>query len=191
MLEFKNLIIGSRFPVQSDCWTCIWQCKINRTCSISLALWPWAAFNLKCVNVKWSNNTAPELCEASSAVLFLPAGPPASPASSSFSLDKAVAGSTRDTFCTVLHPKIPHCYFTNLPARYCAIIFIITREWLLWRIARGLFGGKKKTKHSHFHPHESTAHESTAQFWSQIFSESLHSVVMQMHYCGKRVVNNM
>lgn len=38
MLNFKRLIEGSWFPVQSDYWTCL---------SLSLALWPRAAFNLK------------------------------------------------------------------------------------------------------------------------------------------------
>lgn len=52
------------------------------------------------MNVKWSNKAAPELCEASSAVLFLPAGPPSSPASSSFSPDKAEEGGE-----TVFQPR--------------------------------------------------------------------------------------
>lgn len=148
MLEFKNLVLVSRFPVQSDYWACIRQCKINRTCSISLALRPWAAFNLKCVNVKWSTNAAPELCEASSAALFSPAGPPASPASSSFSLGKAVAGSTRGRWCAALHPEVPRplLYEPSSPALRChchprrGTAALEHRRRLVWR-------GRTNTKH--------------------------------------------
>lgn len=134
-----------RFPVQWGYWTCIRQREINRTCN-SQPLWPRAA--QKRMNAKWSNNAAPELCEASSAVLFLPAGPPSSPASSSFSLDKAEAGRgerERERCWTALHLVTPRAVrFANLPTWCRVIVFIITRGRLSWRgFPRGWFGPKQ------------------------------------------------
>lgn len=64
--------------------------------------------------MKWSNDAAPELCGASSAGLFLPAGPPSSPASSLFSPDKAEAGRRENVFC-FLHQVTSHHPLAQVP----------------------------------------------------------------------------
>lgn len=135
MLNFKHLIEGW-FPVQSDYWTCL---------SLSLALWPWAAINLKVCKPEmerqfgtwalWSLFSCSLLaCRAtifSCFLLFL----------SGWSWGRKCRGHA----WTAFHPNIALLpYFTNLPAQDRLIPFIITGGWLLWsRIAGGWFGGKR------------------------------------------------